>query len=92
MLLDADMTIVILKPTQQCVDWINQLPTPEDGSYSPVTLFETQNDATTLLMPKFDDEDFWPQERNFEAFLEWFEIEQHSIVYDCSDLFENNNY
>ena len=33
----------------------------------------------------YTDEDLWPAVRNAEIFLEWFEIEFHSAVFDLDE-------
>jgi hypothetical protein len=43
------------------------------------TIFETELDNW------HSDEAAWPQERNFETFQAWFEIELHAIVEDLCD-------
>lgn len=30
------------------------------------------------------DADFWPQDRSYRLFREWFEVEVHTVVYDLS--------
>jgi len=33
-----------------------------------------------------DDESAWPEDRSLDTFLEWFDIEFHSVVYDCAQI------
>lgn len=42
-------------------------------------LFEEQLEEWSL------DETAWPQQRNLTMFLEWFEVEFHSLVFDLCD-------
>lgn len=42
--------VVIIKPKQSYVDWINQLPEVEDK----LTLDDLQSDCTAILIPEFD--------------------------------------
>ena len=43
------------------------------------TLFEQE------LAAWFLDEKGWPEVRDFRTFLEWFEVEFHSVVYDIAE-------
>ena len=42
-------------------------------------LFEEQLEEWSL------DETLWPQQRDLKMFLEWFEVEFHSLVFDLCD-------
>ena len=33
----------------------------------------------------YTDPELWPQERDLKMFLEWFEVEFHSVVFDLGD-------
>lgn len=33
----------------------------------------------------YTDQDVWPHQRNLKMFLEWFEVEFHSLVFDLAD-------
>lgn len=60
--------------------------------------FEEEEDAEDYLNEIYDelfvnelsawneDESNWPQDRSLDTFLEWFDIEFHSVVYDCTQL------
>jgi hypothetical protein len=34
----------------------------------------------------------WPEDRSIEMFLEWFDIDFHSLVYDVAELISQNEY
>ena len=42
-------------------------------------LFETELDTYCT------DPDYWPSKRDYKTFLQWFEIELHSEIFDCVD-------
>jgi hypothetical protein len=51
------------------------------------TLFETELEAWYL------DESLWVQDRSFELFQEWFELECHSMITDTADTpIEDDEY
>jgi hypothetical protein len=77
MLLLEDIQIdctVILLPTfeeeEEAEDYLNQI-------YEELFVNE--------LTAWNEDESTWPQDRSIDTFLEWFDIEFHSIVYDCTE-------
>ena len=41
----------------------------------------------------YTDEELWPRERTYELFLEWFEVECHSVIVDTvgGDLFDDES-
>jgi hypothetical protein len=46
----VDRAVVIIRPKQSFVDWINSSMATEE----PVTIGEQQNDLTAILIPEFD--------------------------------------
>jgi hypothetical protein len=46
--------MLIIRPKQKYIDWINQHPDPPD---SPVTIAVMQEDSTVYLIPEFDTPD-----------------------------------
>lgn len=60
--------------------------------------FDEEEDAEDYLNDIYDelftnelsawneDESTWPENRSLDTFLEWFEIEFHSVVYDCAQI------
>lgn len=107
--------VVIVKPKQPVLDWLNQMPNPLGDR----TLDWIRRDCTVFLIPEPTDQDeaqefiqeiygkifdlelnswytneaLWPRERNFEMFLEWFDVEVHSMVIDSlEDEIEAEEY
>ena len=69
--IQLDCTVILL-PTfeeeEEAEDYLNQI-------YEE--LFESELSAWN------EDESTWPEDRSIDTFLEWFDIEFHSMVYDC---------
>ena len=69
----------------------------DDCSSYLVPEYDTPNDERAViawcwdvvfdqeLYSWFTDEDLWPLERTEEMFMEWFDIEFHSLVFDLVD-------
>jgi hypothetical protein len=100
-----DRAVIIVKPKQPFVDWIQAHP---DSAGLNLTLEQVREDSTAYLIPDLDsdqdaeeyikdlssdifeieleswyrDDQFWPKKRDYRKFLEWFEIEVHSMVID----------
>ena len=53
-MLELDRSILILRPTEFCLDWINQLPLFES---EPISLEEAQDDSTAVLVPLFEEDE-----------------------------------
>jgi len=97
-------SVVVIKPKQPFVDWINSLGDDEE-QYS-ISDFST--DCSIFLLPVVDldeyaeafikdtfqdifelelsiwmaDDDTWPENITYKMFLEWFDVEYHSMVFD----------
>lgn len=50
----VDRSIVVLKPTQAFVDWLNQL-NDDDEQMPDLTLNQVRSNCTTFLIPQFDE-------------------------------------
>jgi len=51
----------------------------------PESSAENDGFDVTRELTRYTDESVWPQGRTFEMFMEWFEIETHSMFVDLSD-------
>jgi hypothetical protein len=71
--IQTDCTVILL-PTfeeeEEAEDYLNQI-------YEELFINE--------LMTWNEDESTWPEDRSIDTFLEWFDIEFHSMVYDCAE-------
>ena len=62
--------------------------TPEIGDDDELRRFLDQNYALMFeqeLVGWIQDESQWPTTRDFSAFLEWFDVEFHSMVLDVAE-------
>ncbi len=106
-LYEVDRMVVILRPTQAFLDWVNSHAQNENEK---VTLNALQEDCTALLIPPFDtlpdaeeylensfaeifenelegwfiDPSYWPENRTYKLFNEWFNIDFHSLAFDLA--------
>ncbi len=63
------------------------LPTFEEEEDAEDYLNEIYDELfVTELSAWNDDESTWPTDRSLDTFLEWFDIEFHSVVYDCAQI------
>jgi len=71
--LDDDSTAYLIPEIWQDSDHQETLKTSYD------ILFDEQLEGWST------DETAWPQQRNLKMFLDWFEVEFHSLVFDLCD-------
>lgn len=50
----VDRSVVVLKPTQIFLDWLNQM-NADDDSMPDLTLNQLRSNCTTFLIPQFDE-------------------------------------
>jgi hypothetical protein len=61
------------------------LPTFEEEAEAEEYLNQMYNEIFINELSAWnDDESAWPSDRSLDTFLEWFDIEFHSVVYDCA--------
>ena len=101
----VDRSVVVLKPTQDFLDWLNQT---NSDDMPDLTLNQIRSNCTTFLIPQFDepeqavayiseryqaifdaelsgwvgDDNELPPNRDFEMFMNFFELEVHDTVLD----------
>jgi hypothetical protein len=75
-----------------------------DSTIILLPTFDNEDEAESYLNEVFDDifmnelsvwnedESSWPLERSLEVFLEWFDIEFHSMVYDCAEKITSRQF
>ena len=61
------------------------LPTFEDEDAAEAYLNEIYDDIfINELASWYDDKALWPENRSLDLFLQWFEVEFHSVVVDAA--------
>jgi hypothetical protein len=107
-------SLIIVRPTQPFLDWVQSVDYDEQ-----LTLEEVRHDPSAYLAPViiydneqpallewcyeevfeaelfswYTDPALWPQNRDLKMFLEWFDVEFHSGVFDlCDEPIQIENY
>ena len=114
----VDRSVVVLKPTQDFLDWLNQT---NSDDMPDLTLNQIRSNCTTFLIPQFDepeqavayisayiseryqaifdaelsgwvgDDNELPPNRDFEMFMNFFELEVHDTVLDLEEVDLHNS-
>jgi hypothetical protein len=105
--MDVNRGVIVIKPKQPFVDWINEW----DDSGEQTSLDEARAECTAYLVPCWNndaelkfilgtiyrsifeaeleswytDESMWPRRRGYKTFLEWFDVEAHSVVFELGN-------
>lgn len=62
------------------------LPTFDEEDAAEAYLNEIYDDLfVSELASWYDDEALWPENRSLDLFLQWFEVEFHSMVFDVAE-------
>lgn len=106
----VDRSVVVLKPTQNFLDWLNSTHSSHD--MPDLTLNQIRLNCTTFLIPQCDqpeqavayigdrfqeildaelstwvaDDGELPPNRDFEMFVNFFELEIHDTVLDLEEV------
>ena len=81
---DTGAVITMDEVHQDCTAYL----TSEFGDDNQLRAFLEQNYPLLFEQELFDwhqDQDAWPAKRDFHTFLEWFEVEFHSVVLDLAE-------